>query len=119
MTDRGHPPMSAPTGSRRNPAADAERMGKSKIEQLDFGVRNTLLYYRDLKATLDLTPGAGADPAVVGRLLGAHPVAVSALSPTPEPLREATRRARPISSRPRRDLDKGAPGTLCITWGMA
>ena len=38
-------------------------------EQLDFGVRNTLLYYRDLKATLDLTPGAGADPVVVDRLV--------------------------------------------------
>ena len=43
MTDRGHVPMSAPTGSRRSPEPDAGRMAKSKIEQLDFGVLGYLV----------------------------------------------------------------------------
>ena len=50
---------------------------------------------------------------------GAHRVAVSDLFATPDSLREATKRVRAISYRARRDLDKGAPGTLCVTWGMA
>ena len=119
MTDRGHLSRSAPTDWRHRSEVERGLTPKSKIEQLDFGVRNTLLYYKDLKATLDLTPGAGADPAAVSHLLGSHRVSVSDLFPTPDTLREATKRVRAISYRARRDLDKGAPGTLCLTWGMA
>jgi len=90
------------------------------IEHLDFGVRNSLLYYRDLKATLDLTPGSGAAPAAVGRLLGSERVAVSELFDADlEALRGATKRVRSISYRARRDVDKGSPATLCLAWGLA
>lgn len=90
------------------------------IEHLDFGVRNTLLYYKDLKATLDLTPGAGANPGAVGRLLGSERVSVSELFDSGvDALRTATKRVRSISYRARRDVDKGSPGTLCVAWGLA
>ncbi len=89
------------------------------IEHLDFGVRNTLLYYKDLKATLDLTPGSGADPAAVGRLLGAERVPMSALFADREARRGASKRVRSISYRARRDVDRGSPGTLCVAWGLA
>jgi hypothetical protein len=119
MSDRGHSPSSVAANVR--PAKGDESVSaKPKIEQLDFGVRNTLLYYRDLKATLDLTPGSGVNQSALDRLLGAERVPVSELFDTgPDALRDATKRVRAISYRARRDLDKGAPGTLCVTWGMA
>jgi hypothetical protein len=90
------------------------------IEHLDFGVRNTLLYYKDLKTTLDLTPGSGANRGAVERLLASQRVPVSELfDADAESLRNATKRVRSISYRARRDGDKGSPGTLCIAWGLA
>ncbi len=119
MSDRGHSPSSVAADNRRA-QGDQPVSAKPKIEQLDFGVRNTLLYYRDLKATLDLTPGSGVNQSALDRLLGAEQVSVSELFDAgPEALRDATKRVRAISYRARRDLDKGAPGTLCVTWGMA
>jgi len=119
MSDRGHSPSSV-SADVRPTTGDSSVSAKPKIEQLDFGVRNTLLYYKDLKATLDLTPGSGANPSAVDRLLGSERVPVSELFDAgPDALRDATKRVRAISYRARRDLDKGAPGTLCVAWGMA
>ena len=90
------------------------------VEHLDFGVRNTLLYYKDLKATLDLTPGSGANPDAVARLLGAQAVPVSEIFDAgPDSLKGAVKRVRSISYRARRGVDKGTPGTLCVAWGLA
>src|SRR5580658_2625792 len=100
MSDRGNAPssVSADTRSDSDPGAGGEMTGG--IEHLDFGVRNTLLYYKDLKATLDLTPGAGANPGAVGRLLDSERVAVSELFDSGvEALRNATKRVRSITCR--------------------
>jgi hypothetical protein len=90
-------------------------------ENQDFGVRNTLLYFRDLKqATLDLSPGSAAAPAAVGRLLSSHRVSLSELFDNdPDAFRAATKRVRAISYRAQRTVDKGAEATLGIAWGMA
>jgi hypothetical protein len=120
MSDRGHVPSSAAAGARSGGQKSAGAVMTGGIEHLDFGVRNTLLYYKDLKATLDLTPGSGANLDAVGRLLAGERVAVSVLfDGGPEALRNATKRVRSISYRTRRDVDKGSPGTLCLAWGLA
>ena len=61
MSDRGHVPSSASAGAPAGDGLDAGAVMTGGMEHLDFGVRNTLLYYKDLKATLDLTPGSGAN----------------------------------------------------------
>ncbi len=120
MSDRGDVPSSASVGAPAGDAPSAGAVMTGGIEHLDFGVRNTLLYYKDLKATLDLTPGSGVAPAAVRRLLGSEPVPVSELFDTDrEAMRGATKRVRSISYRARRDVDKGSPGTLCLAWGLA
>jgi hypothetical protein len=120
MSDRGHDPSSAYADPRPGPGKGAGAVMTGGIEHLDFGVRNTLLYYKDLKTTLDLTPGSGANRGAVERLLGAERVPVSELFDADgESLRNATKRVRSISYRARRDGDKGSPGTLCIAWGLA
>jgi hypothetical protein len=90
------------------------------MEHLDFGVRNTLLYYKDLKTTLDLTPGMGANEQAVARLLASDRVPLSEIFDSDDDaLRGAAKRVRSISYRARRDADKGSPGTLCVAWGLA
>jgi hypothetical protein len=90
------------------------------MEHLDFGVRNSLLYHKDVKTTLELTPGSGANTGAVERLLDSQRVPLSELFDSdPDALRGAAKRVRSISYRARRDIDKGAPGTLCVAWGLA
>jgi hypothetical protein len=120
--------------SDRSPAVPPSSFGESRpggdrlasapaaagIEHLDFGVRNTLLYYKDLKATLDLSPGSAASGRVVARLLGSERATLSELfDADADALRSAVKRVRSISYRARRDVEKGGPGTVCIAWGMA
>jgi len=120
MSDRGPGPTPASADPRPGSGVDAGAGPRRKIEQFDFGVRNTLLYYRDLKATLDLSPGTGATRGSVGRLLASDHVLLSELFENdPDALKSATKRVRSISYRARRDVDKGASGTLCLAWGMA
>ena len=119
MTDRGHFPLSRSAEARpgRGGGAGVTTAG---IEHLDFGVRNTLLYYKDLKTTLDLTPGTGANQGAVERLLAAERVPLSELFDTgADALRTAAKRVRSISYRARRDVDRGTPGTLCVALGLA
>src|ERR1700728_4356041 len=102
MSDRGNAPSSVSADRRPDSDSGAGGVMTGGIEHLDFGVRNTLLYYKDLKATLDLTPGAGADPGAVGRLLGAERVPVSELFDSGvEALRNAIKRVRSIYYRAR------------------
>src|SRR5580658_5536545 len=79
MSYRGHFPLSGGADSRLGRGRSAGGVMSGGIEHLDFGVRNTLLYYKDLKTTLELTPAAGADAGAVGRLLDSERVAVSEL----------------------------------------
>ncbi|HXQ58825.1 MAG TPA: hypothetical protein VN799_01970 [Acidimicrobiales bacterium] len=120
MSDRGHGSPTAPaeTGAAENTAADELTTGD---ERFDFGVRNTLLYFKDLKqATLDLSPGSGAVRGAVDRLLASHRVSLSELFDNePNALRDATKRVRAISYRAQRSVDKGAQAALGIAWGMA
>jgi hypothetical protein len=120
MSDRGHVSLSAPVDPRPARADDADTVLVGD-ERVDFGVRNTLLYFKDLKmATLDLSPGSGAVQSAVGRLLGSHRVPLSELfDKDPDALRDATKRVRAISYRAERNVDKGAETALGIAWGMA
>jgi len=121
FSDRGHLSLSPAGGARR----DGNRAGLASlaggVEHLDFGPRNPLVYFKDLKqATLDLSPGSGATESAVRRLLGAERVGLSELFDTdPDALRGAIKRVRSISDRARRGADKGSPGTLCVAWGVA
>jgi hypothetical protein len=120
MSDRGHILSSGSADSRRGREKNAGAGTTGGIEHLDFGVRNTLLYYRDLKATLDLTPGSDAnEDAVRGLLMGGRMPLSALFDHDPEALRSAGKRVRAISYRARRDMDKGTPGTLCVAWGLA
>jgi hypothetical protein len=121
VSERGHLSLSAPEGARANLGRVGNASLSGGIEHLDFGTRNPLVYFRDLKqATLDLSPGSGVTDAAVGRLLGAQRVGLSELfGSDPDALRAATKRVRSISDRARRGADKGSPGTLCVAWGMA
>ncbi|HVC71018.1 MAG TPA: hypothetical protein VNC61_12255 [Acidimicrobiales bacterium] len=120
MSDRGQ--MSSPAPSEARPDRDRP-VGTLVVgdERFDFGVRNTLLYFKDLKqATLDLSPGSGAAPAAVARLLGSHRVSLSEVfGADPDALRDATKRVRAISYRAQRNVDKGTETTLGIAWGIA
>jgi hypothetical protein len=100
---------------------DGEAVGAGRDERFDFGVRNALLYFKDLKqATLDLSPGSGANQAAVGRLLGSRRVSLSELfDHEPDVLRGATKRVRAISYRAQRNVDKSDEVTLAVAWGMA
>ncbi|MGH9018121.1 MAG: hypothetical protein ACRDY1_10285, partial [Acidimicrobiales bacterium] len=119
MNDRGHGSTADEAAARAGKGRGASALLPGGIEHLDFGVRNTLLYYKDLKTTLDLTPGAGAEDDVVGRLLDGERVPLSDLFVDADDLRSAAKRVRSISYRARRDVDKGSPGTLCLAWGLA
>src|SRR5580704_8421501 len=100
MSDRGHDPSSASAGARAGEGEAAGAVLTGGMEHLDFGVRNTLLYYKDLKTTLDLTPGSGANDSAVDRLLGSERVPLSELFDSdPEALRSAAKRVRSISYR--------------------
>ena len=118
MSDLGHLPLPAPADAR--PEMDQGAVMVSD-ERFDFGVRNTLLYFKDLKqATLDLSPRSAASPAAVDRLLASHRVSLSELFDTdPDALGDATKRMRAISYRAQRTVDKGAETALGIAWGMA
>jgi len=121
MSERGPVPPPASGETRPGIVRYAGPATTRGVEHLDFGVRNTLLYYKDLKqSTLDLSPGSGADPAAVGRLLDSERVSLSEIFPADhEALRRAVKRVRSINYRARRDVDHGSFGTLCVAWGMA
>ena len=124
MSDRGHGSWSAPaeTGGAENTHTGGLTVGdEGGDERIDFGVRNTLLYFRDLKqATLDLSPGSAAVRGAVDRLLASHRVSLSELFDNePNAMRDATKRVRAISYRAQRSVDKGAQAALGIAWGIA
>lgn len=90
-------------------------------ERVDFGVRNGLLYFKDLtQATLDLSSGSGAAPVAVERLLASHRVSMTELfAGAPDALGDATKRVRAISYRAQRKADKDVATTLGVAWGLA
>jgi len=77
-----------------------DRAAKTWTGQLvDLGARNTLLYYRDLRAgTLDLG-AAGVDPVALEQLLAGSAVRLSALYPSAEAVGDAAKRARGLAWR--------------------
>jgi len=83
---------------------------------VDLSGRNTLLYYRDLKAgTLDLTE---ADEVGLDSLLGSRAIRLSNLFP-PESLAGAARRARTIRAKATENFEERGLQTLYVAWGMA
>ncbi len=83
---------------------------------IDLGGRNTLLYYRDLRAgTLDLTAAA---PGALAGLLDGRTTRLSALFPG-DALAEAARRARTVAAKGRENFEERGLSTLYVACGMA
>ena len=97
-----------------------ERAAKTWTGQLiDLGARNTLLYYRDLRAgTFDL--GApGVDAAALEQLLAGNAVRLSALVPDTDALGDAAKRARTIRRKATENFEERGLRTLFLAWGTA
>lgn len=96
----------------------AAAVKKWSRELIDLGGRNTLLYYKDLRGTLDL---AGADPAAVVRLLAGRSVTLTALYPSAEERADARKRCRLIHKKVRelreeRGINAGYLASGMATW---
>jgi very-short-patch-repair endonuclease len=88
-----------------------------KLSLVDFGGRNNLLHYRDLKlGTLDLT---AADPAVVSGLLLGKVIRVSALFCDPDQRDQALRRVRTIHNKSKENFEERGLETLSVGCGLA
>ncbi len=86
---------------------------------VDLSGRNNLLYYRDLRTgTLELTPGAGVDRAVLAKVLEGDPVRLSALFPG-DTLPAAAIRARRIRSKAKENFEERGLRTLMVGEGVA
>ncbi len=99
---------------RRKQVTDAVQTWSGQL--IDFGGRNQLLYYRDLKVgTLDL---ADADPNAVGSLMDGRTVPMSRLF-GPELLPDRLKRARAIRNKAREGLEERGIATCFVAIGMA
>lgn len=114
MTPETRPPV---PGDRRRLVEAAVKVWTGQL--IDLGGRNTLLYYRDLKAgTLDLSPGAGASDAARESLLGSRTVRLSELFGLAG-VAAAARRARVIQAKAKENFEERGLHTLFLAWGMA
>lgn len=88
-----------------------------KLALVDFGGRNNLLHFRDLKlGTLDLT---NAVPDVASDLLLGKTIRISALFSNPEQRSEAQRRVRTIHNKAKENFEERGLETLSIGCGLA
>jgi REase_MTES_1575/AAA domain/Protein of unknown function (DUF4011) len=84
---------------------------------IDLGGRNTLLYYRDLKAgTLDI---GEADEVARASLLDGRRIALGQLFPEPERRAQALRRARTIRNKARELVEERGIESCFLAIGMA
>ncbi len=102
-------------GSRAALVRDAAQRWRAQL--IDIGGRNTLLYYRDLKAgTLDL--GAAA-PVPLAALLDGRTVSLIQLYPDRDARTQAVRRARTIRNKARELREERGIETCFLATGMA
>ena len=112
MTDGGGQPD---LGAKRLLLERAVEAWKGQL--VDLGGRNTLLYYKDLRAgTLDLS-AAPAD--ALAALLDHRAVSLGRLVGSPEDLPSAARRARTVAAKGRENFEERGLRTMFLTWGMA
>lgn len=122
-------PMHQPSAG--HPIADAEvdgppEDGRALIEAavkewtgqlISLGGRNTLLYFRHLKAgTLDLVT---ANPSALAGLLDGKTVGLTSLFPDPSDREQAARRCRTIRSKANENLEERGLRTLSLGLGLA
>ncbi|MGI5245709.1 AAA domain-containing protein [Dactylosporangium sp. CA-139066] len=94
---------------------EASRRWRSQL--IDLGGRNTLLYYRDLRAgTLDLT---GADPVSLEALLGGRTLPLGQLFPDRDAHAAAIKRARTIRNKARELTEERGIETCFAAIGSA
>lgn len=95
-----------------------EAVAAWKGQLVDLGGRNTLLYYKDLKAgTLDLQ-AAGSSDAAVWRLLSSYQVRLSdVFEDDARPV--AAKRARTVRAKAAENFEERGLQTLFLAWGMA
>lgn len=94
-----------------------DAIGRWRGQLIDLGGRNTLLYYRDLKAgTLDL---GEADEVARAGLLDGRRVALSQLFPEVERRPPALRRARTIRNKARELVEERGIESCFLAVGMA
>lgn len=94
----------------------AAAMKKWARELIDLGGRNTLLYYKDLKGTLDLS---GAAPNALTTLLAGRPVPLSALYPALEDRADARKRCQLIHKKVRELREERGISAGYLASGMA
>ena len=88
-----------------------------RAQLIDLGGRNTLLYYRDLKAgTLDL---GDADEVARTALLSGRPMTLRQLFPDRAVHKEAVKRARTIRNKARELLEERGIQSCFLAIGMA
>src|SRR6266540_4897675 len=88
-----------------------------RAQLIDLGGRNTLLYFRDLKAgTLDLGP---ADEVALGTLLRGRGMALRQLFPDREAHGQAAKRARTIRNKARELVEERGIDTCYLAIGLA
>src|SRR5439155_13668932 len=105
------------TGDPARRALVGEAAQRWRSQLIDLGGRNTLLYYRDLKAgTLDLASG---EPAALASLLAGRTVAVGQLFRDPDTRAAALRRARTIRNKARELHEERGIETCFLAVGMA
>ncbi|HLL68331.1 MAG TPA: AAA domain-containing protein [Micromonosporaceae bacterium] len=101
--------------SREGLVAEAGRRWRAQL--IDLGGRNTLLYYRDLKAgTLDVGAAAGAP---LDALFSGRTVALQQLYPAPDAHAAALRRARTIRNKARELAEERGIAACFLAIGMA
>lgn len=111
------PPIDNGLGRRTELVRKAAAAWSAQI--VDLGGRNTLLFYKDLKAgTIDLTPGDDVDRAAVEALLDGRSVRLSSLAAR-DNLDVLARRARTVRAKATENYEERGLQTMFLAHGMA
>lgn len=107
-------------GSEARRRAVRAAVAQWKSQLVDLGARNTLLFFKDLRAgTLDLSPASPANQVAISSLLEDRGVRLSNVFADPDDLSRAAKRCRTMVAKAKVNFEERGLETLYVGWGIA